>query len=74
MAKRCHTCKRNFGLVRHRYGLKQFCRKKCLEKYKDGLGRELCGRRGWFHLLAPSRASSSLLTEEAMLAELIIDR
>jgi len=30
MTKRCHTCERKFGLIRHSYGFKQFCRKKCL--------------------------------------------
>jgi len=52
MAKRCHTCQGTFGLIRHRYGLKQFCRKKCLQKYKVGIERELCRRRGWIYSLA----------------------
>jgi len=52
MTKRCHTCQRKFGLIRHSYGFKQFCRKKCLQKYKGGTERELCRRRGWLYLLA----------------------
>jgi hypothetical protein len=52
MTKRCHTCEMKFGLIRHSYRLKQFCRKKCLQKYKDGIERDLCRRRGWFYLVA----------------------
>jgi hypothetical protein len=51
MTKRCHTCERKFGLIRHSYGFKQFCRKKCLQKYKEGSKLELSLRRGWFYLL-----------------------
>jgi hypothetical protein len=52
MSKRCHTCERKFGLIRYSYGFKQFCRKKCLQKYKEGSKLELCRRRGWFYLWA----------------------
>jgi hypothetical protein len=43
--KRCHECGRRFGLIRHRWGLHQFCTKVCLERYKTRLlekGREWC--------------------------------
>jgi hypothetical protein len=42
---------KGFGLIRHSYGFKQFCRKKCLQKYKKGSKPELSLRRGWFYLL-----------------------
>ena len=40
MTKRCHTCERKFGLVRHSYRLKQFCRKKCEAAYFDERRKE----------------------------------
>jgi hypothetical protein len=51
MAKRCHTCDRKFGLIRHSYRFKQFCRKKCLQKFKEGIKPELF-RPGWSYLVA----------------------
>ena len=33
-AKRCYLCNGPFGLIRHRFALKQFCSKQCLDQYK----------------------------------------
>jgi hypothetical protein len=30
----CHECNGRFGLIRHRFALKQFCSKRCLQKYR----------------------------------------
>ena len=32
--KNCAHCRAKFGLIRHRYGLQQFCSKKCLAAFK----------------------------------------
>jgi hypothetical protein len=32
--KRCYLCNGPFGLIRHRFALKQFCSKQCLHQYK----------------------------------------
>jgi hypothetical protein len=56
---RCHQCEGRFGLIRHRYALRQFCSKDCLHEYQlererkvtrikqgaDFLGRERRGSR-----------------------------
>jgi hypothetical protein len=31
---RCHQCEGSFGLIRHRYVLRQFCSKECLHEYQ----------------------------------------
>ena len=30
---RCETCNGKFGLIRHRFAHKQFCSKRCLDRY-----------------------------------------
>jgi hypothetical protein len=35
----CYLCSRPFGLIRHRHGGKQFCSKKCLDKWRAGVAR-----------------------------------
>jgi hypothetical protein len=30
---RCEICNGRFGLIRHRFARKQFCSKRCLERY-----------------------------------------
>ena len=35
--KRCHSCSGPFGLIRHRFALKQFCSKQCLDQYKGNI-------------------------------------
>ena len=40
---RCHGCEGSFGLIRHRYSLRQFCSKECLHEYQ--LERERAVRR-----------------------------
>ena len=32
--KRCYQCDGRFGLIRHRFGLKQFCSKPCLLEFR----------------------------------------
>jgi hypothetical protein len=31
---RCRQCEGSFGLIRHRYALRQFCSKECLHEYQ----------------------------------------
>ena len=38
-ANACYLCSRVFGFVHHRRGSKQFCSKKCLEKWRAGVDR-----------------------------------
>ena len=32
--KRCYQCDGQFGLIRHRFALKQFCSERCLVNYR----------------------------------------
>ena len=37
--KRCYQCNGRFGLIRHRFALKQFCSKNCVIKYRANVER-----------------------------------
>jgi hypothetical protein len=50
--KRCHQCSGRFGLVRHRSGLKQFCSKGCLSRYKVAIERQITHAKHWTEFLA----------------------
>src|SRR5262249_62311773 len=45
--RRCDMCKGRFGLVRHRFGWKQFCCKACLDKYLSDTTREAQRSKHW---------------------------
>ena len=38
--KRCYQCDGRFGLIRHRFALKQFCSRRCLLEYRAHNDRE----------------------------------
>ena len=48
-------CKGRFGLVRHRFGWKQFCCKACLDKYLSDTTREAQRSKHWLEFLAGKR-------------------
>ena len=50
--RRCDMCNGRFGLVRHRFGWKQFCCKACLDNYLSGTTHEADRSRSWLELLA----------------------
>ena len=45
-------CNGRFGLVRHRFGRKQFCCKACLDSYLSDTMREAHRSRHWLDFLA----------------------
>jgi hypothetical protein len=49
--KRCEQCSGRFGLVRHRLGLKQFCSKLCLNRYKADAERAMSRINAWIAFL-----------------------
>jgi hypothetical protein len=48
---RCHECGRGFGLIRHRWGFRQFCTKLCLQRYKTRFLQK--GRNWWLSFIDP---------------------
>ena len=38
---RCHHCGSKFGLIRHRIGSLQFCRRTCKEAYQEDRQKEV---------------------------------
>jgi hypothetical protein len=49
---RCYQCHGRFGLIRHRYALKQFCTKECLERFRHEGDREAHRLKRWVEFLA----------------------
>jgi hypothetical protein len=45
--KRCHSCSGPFGLIRHRFALKQFCSKQCLDQYKGNIESQASRSKQW---------------------------
>jgi hypothetical protein len=43
--KRCSICGGPFGLIRHRYFTKQFCKATCKERYLQSLIRHVASER-----------------------------
>ena len=43
--KRCHCCHGPFGLIRHYYNRRQFCRPKCLADYQRKLRRLIAEKK-----------------------------
>jgi hypothetical protein len=56
--KRCHECGRRFGLVRHQWGIHQFCTRACVRRYKTRLLEE--GREWWLMFARPPVSLSAL--------------
>jgi hypothetical protein len=52
VAKRCYQCKGHFGLIRHRFGLKQFCSTRCLTAHKAEIERTKTRLKEWAHFLS----------------------
>ena len=52
MVHRCQQCSNQFGLIRYRFALKQFCSKRCVEHYKSETERHLMRVREWTNFLA----------------------
>lgn len=50
--RRCDMCNGRFGLVRHRFGWKQFCCKACLDNYLSRTTHEADRSRSWLEFLA----------------------
>jgi hypothetical protein len=46
-AKHCYQCDGQFGLIRHRANRKQFCSKRCVEKYRAGTELKMPLIREW---------------------------
>jgi hypothetical protein len=46
-AKRCYQCDGQFGLIRHGANRKQFCSKRCVEKYRAGIELKMPLIREW---------------------------
>jgi hypothetical protein len=49
---RCYQCDGRFGLIRHRFALKQFCSKECLGTYKTDSQRTVARLKEWIDFLA----------------------
>jgi hypothetical protein len=50
--RRCDMCNGRFGLVRRRFGWKQFCCKACMDNYLSRTTREAHRSRSWLEFLA----------------------
>jgi hypothetical protein len=50
--KRCFQCNGRFGLIRYRRGLKHFCSKWCVNKYKADTERKISRIKEWTEFLA----------------------
>jgi hypothetical protein len=48
---RCYQCQGRFGLIRHRYALKQFCTKECLEQFRNQGDHEAHRLKRWVEFL-----------------------
>ena len=57
--KTCHQCGRGFGLIRYRYGAKQFCRKACRAAYLQRTADQVKKLRAWQDFLKSKANSSS---------------
>jgi hypothetical protein len=50
--KRCCQCQRPFGLVRQKFGFKQFCSKRCVQRYQADTERRMSRLKGWTDFLS----------------------
>ena len=50
--KRCFQCNGRFGLIRYSHALKQFCSKRCVNKYKADTERKNSRIKEWRDFLA----------------------
>jgi len=52
LVKRCYHCNQRFGLIRHRFALKQFCSKQCLNDHRADVDRRLRRVTAWTDFLS----------------------
>ena len=55
--KRCYLCNGPFGLIRHRFALKQFCSKQCLDQYKGKIESHGSRSKQWIDFLTRNNES-----------------
>ena len=55
--KRCYLCNGPFGLIRHRFALKQFCSKQCLDQYKGKIESHGSRSKQWIDFLTRNSES-----------------
>jgi hypothetical protein len=48
---RCYQCHGRFGLIRHRYALRHFCTKECVERFRNDSDREVHRFKKWAEFL-----------------------
>jgi hypothetical protein len=58
MMRACSDCgSTRFGLIRHRWGVHQFCRRACMERYKRRLEAEVKRRKFLVWLSSSARTT-----------------
>jgi hypothetical protein len=55
--KRCYLCDGSFGLIRHRFALKQFCSKQCLDQYRGNIESQASRSKQWIDFLTRNNES-----------------
>jgi hypothetical protein len=50
--QRCYQCNGHFGLIRRRFGMKQFCSTRCVQVYKINTERTIHRIKVWMDFLA----------------------
>jgi hypothetical protein len=50
--QRYYQCKGRFGLIRRRFGMKQFCSTRCVQIYKINTERTIRRIKAWMDFLA----------------------
>jgi hypothetical protein len=50
--QRCYQCNGRFGLIRRRFGMKQFCSTRCVQVYKINTERTIHRIKAWMDFLA----------------------
>jgi hypothetical protein len=55
--KRCYLCNGRFGLIRHRFALKQFCSKQCMDQYKGKIESHGSRSKQWIDFLTGNNES-----------------
>ena len=48
---RCYQCNGSFGLIRHKFAVKQFCSKACVAEYRANSEREIFRLKEWTNFL-----------------------
>jgi hypothetical protein len=58
--KRCTQCDGSFGLIRHRWYSRQFCSKRCREKFLNQLSEDRDKVRSWAGYLSLGGAGNRI--------------